>query len=600
MHQALRLHNLRKLPYPLQSVAMAAANGSRQDLEKLEQAKNSIPAVHRLLLLPLYRIHLDPSAIPSPEDAEKLVLGGDPDIVLHGPILALTALIGVDNTLPAVLVDLWPRVWKWSQFLDIYFPLLSQNFGIMLLLLLSRFLCHPLAGALMKNTPGVLIAYTRAWKGLFLGPMHPLPEFILDALGSFMQSISDPLSALDSEALAEMIEGAGGSVDDLASLILTHIEYFAPYDSYLSLRSWLRRYLVSAVSRALHSLADDAFSETTVVMAHCIHLVGYTFIPQGGYLRFKEAVESGFLLGFVSWTIRDNSDAGFVGKMFKTTFPAFTIYHSILSPLKERLTEVREAAKEEGFINSDIYSHWWSFVRLAETRIMIMEKYDSRAVVSLQGCDNVQCLQIRERRHFRRCAVCQTFYYCSKECQTRHWKSGGHRELCKSHATRHRERPEPYSPHDKSFMRALLHADWKSSQAQLYLGQASALARFPTENIGIAFDYTGVTDNPLSFEYTILAKPQDPPTDWDLHFFGMAAVARESGGRIHLHSMYSEEGGGTRRRVIPLYSSTPRIHNALTYLADEIRRDPAQEFAASTRAIIGELSRISEQEVHIH
>jgi hypothetical protein len=130
-------------------------------------------------------------------------------------------------------------------------------------------------------------------------------------------------------------------------------------------------------------------------MAHCIHLVGYTFIPQGGYLRFKEAVESGFLLGFVSWTIRDNSDAGFVGKMFKTTFPAFTIYHSILSPLKERLTEVREAAKEEGFINSDIYSHWWSFVRLAETRIMIMEKYDSRAVVSLQGCDNVQVSVLR-------------------------------------------------------------------------------------------------------------------------------------------------------------------------------------------------------------
>ena len=46
-------------------------------------------------------------------------------------------------------------------------------------------------------------------------------------------------------------------------------------------------------------------------------------------------------------------------------------------------------------------------------------------------CDNCNKAEYEEKRKFNRCAKCKSVRYCSKECQTTHWKKGGHNKECK-------------------------------------------------------------------------------------------------------------------------------------------------------------------------
>jgi hypothetical protein len=52
------------------------------------------------------------------------------------------------------------------------------------------------------------------------------------------------------------------------------------------------------------------------------------------------------------------------------------------------------------------------------------------AVEQAQRC--TQCGEIQP--HLRCCARCRKAWYCSKACQKKHWKEGGHKEQCKTAA----------------------------------------------------------------------------------------------------------------------------------------------------------------------
>jgi hypothetical protein len=49
--------------------------------------------------------------------------------------------------------------------------------------------------------------------------------------------------------------------------------------------------------------------------------------------------------------------------------------------------------------------------------------------VGRRVCHNCQEHR-QEQEQLLKCGACKKVFYCSKECQTIHWKQGGHREEC--------------------------------------------------------------------------------------------------------------------------------------------------------------------------
>merc|ERR1712098_370097 len=50
----------------------------------------------------------------------------------------------------------------------------------------------------------------------------------------------------------------------------------------------------------------------------------------------------------------------------------------------------------------------------------------------LKRCSNKFCGKIEAQpREFQKCARCGVVYYCSKNCQKKDWKKGGHKKRCK-------------------------------------------------------------------------------------------------------------------------------------------------------------------------
>lgn len=61
-----------------------------------------------------------------------------------------------------------------------------------------------------------------------------------------------------------------------------------------------------------------------------------------------------------------------------------------------------------------------------------------------------QCQKIEDKTKFKKCGGCQSQLYCSRECQAKHWKFGGHRQICKE--MDEDMRGLLFSPSDKSIV----------------------------------------------------------------------------------------------------------------------------------------------------
>lgn len=68
-----------------------------------------------------------------------------------------------------------------------------------------------------------------------------------------------------------------------------------------------------------------------------------------------------------------------------------------------------------------------------------------------------------ESEVFRRCGACRSVSYCSKSCQQRHWKFGGHAILCKA-ITQSLERD------------GMCHLGWDSFVIDVYSGQFTCIS----------------------------------------------------------------------------------------------------------------------------
>ncbi|KAJ7685950.1 hypothetical protein B0H17DRAFT_16671 [Mycena rosella] len=570
MHASLRLDNFSRLPEPSKALAISAGNGSLEDLKSLHRLIPDSPVAHLRLFIPAFYANLSPDELQDVNWPDRL----------SRAILALKGLSALQGHLVSkASVEVWSAVWVWINFFAEYqqqHPDVTSTFRIPMyteflttMLSLSR---DAETSAKVDATHRMRVFFTRGWLAAIEGGAMPQP--LVDDLCRVLME----LSFADPTTFAEMTEGAGGTLDHLASLIIQHVYYFVPHkDHTMSDRDGFGVFCIARMFRGDVSMTDGPLSDAlvahgivkctiTVLHALCVgpeiiiteQLIPMQFVALVTRMRniphsprIKEAVDNGLLPVVVLTASLHVPDLLIpLHHLLQEILPSSLSYHSVLSSLPTALEEANDLVDTPGFRTAPHFNAWNQFVSLATERVAVMRLYNSGALATRRACDNLECPEVRNDEELRRCSACQSAFYCSHPCQIADW-TAGHRKLCPSQKDfGHLSTP------DRAFLRALLHHDYEAARAEILAAQLRFLRAHPPGTLFfVTFNYAA---GRLRFEV-------GPLTGSSAEFGNRVA---RGGGRVELHLVVVTEGAASKRGVVlAMRSGSVIVHERLAAVA---------------------------------
>ncbi|KAJ7123985.1 hypothetical protein C8R43DRAFT_1031501 [Mycena crocata] len=461
MHPSLRIEALSRLPGTLyRRTAIAAARGSRMDFYALQEDFQRRPAAAQTVeLLPVFYVYLDPTVIPLPEELDTMDANVFARLVskLDTAVKALVNIRAIVRKISEpVALDLWPRLWLWMEFLWRFREWnFLQSLSIpdrLCIYLIVEFGRHKKIKTAMARTRGVRVLLTESWSvGLHQKPApHPAAQ-ALTALNTtkLLQALID-----EPEHIQDVIEGAGGTIDDLASLFVKHLNCAAPLRREseavdISAAFWTfvilfiqdfpsdlqtpffdalqAHKIVPSLVATFCIFADITFADINEAFLHRLT----PFLDESsGYPRITEALKAGLLRCVLFCGKTDITDSA--QHLLYTILPDAMVYHSVLTQLELSLQDVRGSPDLIASLQPEVQDALSKFMEFAEMRIGVLKWYNSPQHVSLAACDNMDCGRISGRRDFRRCSGCRHAFYCSPECQREDWTEGCHRDFCQN------------------------------------------------------------------------------------------------------------------------------------------------------------------------
>ncbi|KAJ6467913.1 hypothetical protein C8R45DRAFT_1019443 [Mycena sanguinolenta] len=433
------------------------------------------------------------------------------------------AELGMHNAIPPdACVDLWRRVWPWMEFLDEYgeslvsndFLPLQQRYSACLLLI--HFLHGTQAATrIIGTTPGLYVVVGKAWRhALARREQRPLADV------SYVLGLWFERTVWDSAAFEELVTGTGGTLTDLASVVVSHLKRVLPEpDSPVTDQTIVHLAGITCIvgSQVLTGHKDNTFQDalisrgivatlTQALRALCRSTVdGAATIVKGLFPALVDQISS-----FLPVWLPRSLDAGLLDIVFTSEHreavsralvallnnvlcPA-TVYRSVLAQLRTSFAQVRDRDAAAIFHDAALLAHWESFVALVEGRLWILDQYDTGALTVPRACDNLECAKIRPKHELKRCSGCLTAYYCLRTCQSNDWRHGGHRHTCGNLALR-RTKFSHISSSDRSFLRTLVHYECTTKRDEVAPKQRFFDQRHPGEVPYIMLDFlTGMCD----------------------------------------------------------------------------------------------------------
>ncbi|KAJ6461640.1 hypothetical protein DFH09DRAFT_1348001 [Mycena vulgaris] len=197
---------------------MAAANGSIDDFQEIAflvgRAENSSQLY---LFVPVCWANLDPSGLPTPTELDILLeSSGAPDLPKR-PFLALQ-LIQILLDIPAAAsIDLCAWAWLWMSFLVAYRGILRTSPAALNLydVIFTFIGCIPVSTLAMLS--GFRFLAFNAWKDFTATQdtkARGFPQLLI--------VLNADLETNDDARVEDYTEGAGGSIEDLASVYVTY------------------------------------------------------------------------------------------------------------------------------------------------------------------------------------------------------------------------------------------------------------------------------------------------------------------------------------------------------------------------------------------
>ncbi|KAJ7120728.1 hypothetical protein C8R43DRAFT_1034063 [Mycena crocata] len=588
MHPSLRPQSFAALPVLLKRLANSAANGSLRDLRILTSRLRSLPQSQAALLLPAFYANLGPDGIP--EQPELIGDDYEPPLLVACALEAITGIIWMPGIQNDVFPDLWARFWPWIDFLQKSGGSFSATaFGdkelyISFLVFCKRFIAddksnHEEISNLLAATPGVRLMLARGWRSvLLLGneDRRLRDETFIGLFGCLL----GPAGPSTSKGLAEFIDGAGG-ISGLASVIVSTFDKLVPTrDTVLSRqeadfllaaftflskadrttdrREDIPTYALCAAMRPLGfaraltttlcALAQSTVDGADIVMYNCLHFLAQNFTSPSMLRWVGEALRYGLLHGLLVAGSHnpDGMHQRLITLMFTDALPPALIYHRVVAGLKGALSELGDSTRLAPAKQAD----WIAFSVLAHERVAVLKSLEESKWASFRACDNLQCSRIRDSRRYARCAGCRGAYYCSRDCQTADWRAG-HKQLCTQQAGLCLNEFLDFTWHDRAFLRAVVHHDYRAKTSEIARGRAQMIPLFRDAIPLLVFTYC---QGPVSIEVqpgpALISRitPELRTPEWNAH------VARAAGseGRIELHVVRLSDGTRNRYVLVPL------------------------------------------------
>ncbi|KAJ7089270.1 hypothetical protein B0H15DRAFT_281507 [Mycena belliarum] len=640
MHDAFKVSNLSKLPPRLRAVAKRAADGSSDDLRNLALVHmNNGPAFEQTLLLPVVFTQLERAAIPTPDELDVILCGANPSSKLQ-QVTAVTRCLDLfqlllrRNVVPTTAyADAWSRLYPWIIFIETYTEVLPRDVKpsadihdifLQIILVLDS---DPATSQLLKAAHGVRLILARNWAmALRSGALATR-----SAQSDQWHDVGAVLNFLTADATAgdhmdEILAGIGGGRAELAALLVDQLDLalLTEWDVWNLLARIVRFIDVADDGRGVYRhallacgvvrsqldtlrllLAQQA-AMSREQFAPLIHLtlssMMNNFRVPAGHLAIAQGLDAGLLRVIVAMGALPDVPTSTVGnfipdleELLEKFIPATLVYYPVVLQMEHSFADVLPDVATPQFEQCPLYPLWTRFSTFTQQRLDALEFFVSRAWVSSKACENMECLKIAEKRHFKRCSGCSMVYYCSWACQHTDWNAG-HRDWCRTLTADGFSGPS--RPRDRAFLRALLEYNFRFlAKGAVLVQQAAFIHAHPGVEPLTVFDLTQLGelnqlgDNVSVHPAALFAKLHDVPM--------RRAQAARSGRRMQLHVVMMSGGGvaadGTPlplMRMLPMWSGSARLLDGVLGVVAALPR--GTKFAAVYPQVVVQLKILAE------
>ncbi|KAJ6533147.1 hypothetical protein B0H19DRAFT_1383767 [Mycena capillaripes] len=270
------------------------------------------------------------------------------------------------------------------------------------------------------------------------------------------------------------------------------------------------------------------------------------------------------------------SDAGKYPELLGIVLPRSLVFYPVIAEMKKSFSQLETLSRSEEFSRSVLYGHWNVLKALVDKRVKVLDTWEASGRASSLACDNMECDKVDKKELFRRCAVCHTAAYCSRQCQRADWIEG-HRDECHVLLSAYLT----YAAiglhyREKSFIRALLHSDYQRLRVVISIHMCGFDGKSGTPFF-VAFDYTGANGVELSvLPVAKLGPAMQIP---------LGRLAR-AGGRLTLHVIRIGHGANWSNAIFPLRATSSRFYDGLVRIASGINGLQYSQVEALVRDLI--------------
>ncbi|KLO10954.1 hypothetical protein SCHPADRAFT_942429 [Schizopora paradoxa] len=183
--------------------------------------------------------------------------------------------------------------------------------------------------------------------------------------------------------------------------------------------------------RDLQAFPEDSYS---IIIPHSIRILGCCIRSRNGPHWVAVMMKNGFLRAIARIVAfpqhLEICEGGILDVMLDQDIPQYFVHRLVVIAAIKAAKEITQDGSVKNFESSHVKNAWAQFETILLDRTVFNAIYErdlaERDILQCSYCDKDKM----EAQLFK-CAGCKTVIYCSKECQTASWKTGGHRTNCK-------------------------------------------------------------------------------------------------------------------------------------------------------------------------